>query len=119
MPLPPASGCRQSVLRPCELRLTHGMLWSGPPSQTPVHGDAGEPVQAGPLVEPERQMGHGCDGVPVSTAVELSDTWRVAAPVVRSIVPPAGAEKLFCTHVERPPFTIGSGVPKLQPVAVH
>ncbi|HJZ46173.1 MAG TPA: hypothetical protein VKE41_03370, partial [Roseiflexaceae bacterium] len=36
-----------------------------------------------------------------------------------SIVPVAGAEKKFCTQVDSVPFTIGSGVPKTQPVLVH
>jgi hypothetical protein len=84
-----------------------------------VHGDAGDPVHAGPLVDPERQIGHGCAGMPVRTAVAFSATSRLATPFVVSIEPPLGAANLLSTQVERPPFTIGSGVPKLQPVAVQ
>ena len=55
----------------------------------------------------------------MSTAVESSATLKSDSPVVVSIVPLLGAENLLSTHVERPPFTIGSDVPKLQPVAVQ
>lgn len=40
-------------------------------------------------------------------------------PVARSSVPLAGAANVLRTQVERAPFTMGSGVPKLQPVDVQ
>src|SRR5690349_13785406 len=52
-------------------------------------------------------------------AVELSEMLSEPLPSAGSIVPPPGAENLLSTQVERPPFTIGSGVPKLQPVFVQ
>src|SRR5262245_11399626 len=53
---------------------------------------------------------------------ESSGTAVDAAPVERSMVPPAGALQVFWTHVvmtEIAGFGIGRGVPKLQPVLVQ
>jgi hypothetical protein len=91
----------------------------GPASQTPVQGVPGDPAQAGPDVEPLRQIGHGCVALPVTTTFELSDTLVLLAPVPRSRVPLAGVAKVFATQVESAPFLIGSGGPKLQPVLVQ
>ena len=53
------TGDGQSVERPCELKLVQGEPWFGLPSHTPVQGELGVPAHAGPLVEPERQIGQG------------------------------------------------------------
>lgn len=92
--------------------------WFGLPSQTPVHGDAGEPEHAAPPTD-TAQIGQGWVGFPVSTVAELSWKFRVTAPEPVSSVPLAGAEKVLVTHTERPAFEIGSGVPNRQPVLLQ
>ena len=48
----------------------------------------------------------------------MSATVRLATPVAKSSVPPAGAEKVLITQVGEP-LGIGNGVPKKQPVFVQ
>jgi hypothetical protein len=50
---------------------------------------------------------------------DASEMFALITPVERSTVPLAGDANVFDTHVVMPPFGIGSGVPKLQPVPVH
>jgi hypothetical protein len=88
------------------------------------------------------QIGHGWFGSPVSTVAELRLKTHEAAPVAVFSVPVGPAQvpvpapvqhangipapvqfalgqKVFVTHTESPAFTIGSGVPNLQPAAVQ
>jgi hypothetical protein len=99
--------------------LVHGLPWLPLPSQMPTHGLEGDPAHGGPASEPLRQIGHGCWEFDVRTAFDVSATLRDMSPVDGSSVPLDGAEKTFWTHVESPPFGIGRGAPKLQPVAVQ
>jgi hypothetical protein len=84
-----------------------------------VHGLAGEPAHAGPETEPLRQIGHGCLGADVRSTFDVSAIEADVTPVEMSMVPLAGAENLFATHVDSAPFRMGSGGPKLQPVFVQ
>jgi hypothetical protein len=60
------------------LKLVQGEPWFGLPSHTPVQGELGVPAHAGPLVEPERQIGHGCDTV--SPLCTPDSSWTSADP---------------------------------------
>ncbi len=99
--------------------LRHAAPSFGLPWHTPVHGDDGLPTHGLPLVEPMRQIGHGCVPFPVRITLALSERFAVASPVERSIVPLAGAVNVFATQVDTGPFGTGSGGPKLQPVSVQ
>src|SRR5688572_17094725 len=63
------------------------------------------------------QSGQGAALLPVTVTAELSGTPPVNEPPGVVSVPLAGAENELSTQVERPPFAIESGGPKLQPVS--
>jgi hypothetical protein len=65
-----ALGDGQSLDVPCAFFDTHAAPWFGLPSHTPVLGDT-EPLQGAPPTD-TAQIGHGCDGTPVSTVAEFS-----------------------------------------------
>jgi hypothetical protein len=106
-----------------------------------VQGDATVPLQGAPPTD-TAQIGHGCDGSPVSTVAEFRLKTHEAAPVEVFSVPvgpahvpvpapvqhangfPAATQfvlgkNVFVTQTESPAFEIGSGVPNLQPAAVQ
>src|SRR5262249_4740490 len=66
-----------------------------------------------------RQIGHGCDALPVTIVFDDSDAFTLESPVERSSEPLPGAANVFCVHTDRDPFTIGSGGPNLQPTSVQ
>src|SRR5688572_1537047 len=63
------------------------------------------------------QSGQGAALLPVTVTAELRGTPPANEPPGVVIVPLAGAENELSTQVERPPFAIESGGPKLQPVS--
>src|SRR5262249_53427716 len=106
--LPPG---RQSLERPLELVVVHESPVRAPRSQLPTPGLAGDPVA--------EQRGQGCAGAPVMKMCEASGTPSESPPVLLSRVPLPASAKVLMTHVERFPFGIGSGGPKLHPTSVQ
>jgi len=101
----------QSAERPPEFVVMHVWPARAPRSQVPVAGVLGEPTAV--------QRGHGCVLFPVIHTWDERGAPSDIAPLEVSSVPPAFEEKVFTTHVDRPPFTIGSGGPKRHPATVQ
>ena len=97
--------------------LTQAWPWLPLPWQTPVQGLDGVPAQAAPVIEPIRQIGHGCALLPVNTVRAVRRTLSTMPPVDVSSVPAAGALNVFSVQTDSPAFGTGSGVPNRQPVA--
>src|SRR4029079_16373695 len=102
----------QSRVMPVELVLVQGCPIFSPLSHVPVPGLAGGPVPV--------HLGHNAS--PTTNNVKFSETLREASPVARLSVPLAGCLNVLITQTPsagRAAFGMGSGVPKLQPVAVQ
>ncbi len=113
-----AAGAGQSRVSPFGFLLTHAAPWFGLPSHTPLHGDAGLPLQAAPPTD-VAQTGHGWAGRPVRMVTEFSWKFSTAPPVDVSSVPLTGDENVFVMHTDSPALLIGSGVPNRQPASVQ
>jgi len=66
---------------------------------------------------PATQLGQGLLPLPVTVTADERGTLPENTPPGVVIVPDAGDAKVLSTQVERPPFEIESGGPKLQPVS--